>query len=252
MNRVALSSAFGVAVFGLVLLLVYVRKLQQEATGGTPVDLLVMRRDVQRGEPLTEDMLVVRPLPEAYVEDRHVTASSLPRVLGVDVSVAVHANQTLLWTDLSTARREGAKLSNRIPKGMRAMTIRENEAHSFSGLLRPGDRVDVLLTRRKPETEQFVTVPLLQNLLVLAVGDDVGAAHDWEAGSRKSSVSLLLTMQQAALLAHAQRDGTLRLVLRSDDDLEIDESFAETDDDDVLEREERVRRQRRVRLERVD
>jgi pilus assembly protein CpaB len=133
------------------------------------------------------------------------------------------------------------------------MTISRTESDAFAGLLRPGDRVDVFLTRTKPGTEQrVVTVPLLQNLLVLAVGDNVRAAHELDATARGDGVSLLLTMDQAALLAQAQRDGVLRLVLRNGDDLEIAESLGETDDTDVLEQEKRVRRQRRLRLERVD
>jgi hypothetical protein len=44
----------------------------------------------------------------------------------------------------------------------------------------------------------------------------------------------------------------LNLVLRNGDDLEINEGLAETDDSDVLEQEKRARRQRRLRIERVD
>ena len=253
MNRTAMLASAGVALLGFLLLALYVRQFRIEATGGRPVELLAMRRDVEIGEPLTEEMLIARALPEAYVEDRHVYASDLPRVLGVKVSIDLRAGQTLLWTDLTTATRERITLSSRVPKGMRAMTISRTESDAFAGLLRPGDRVDVLLTRPKPGAEQrIVTVPLLQNLLVLAVGDSVRAPHEPDPNGRRNGVSLLLTVEQAALLAQAQRNGVLRLILRNADDLEITESLGETDDTDVLEQEKRARRQRRLRLERVD
>ena len=106
MNRTAMVVAVAVALLGFLLLAIYVRQFRIEAAGGRPVELLAMRRDAEIGEPLTEQMLVVRALPEAYVEDRHVQASDLPRVLGVKLSADLQASQSLLWRDLTTATRE--------------------------------------------------------------------------------------------------------------------------------------------------
>lgn len=253
MNRIAIFASLATAAFGFVLLTVYVRQFQREATGGDPLELLAMRRDVAAGVPLTEQMLVVRPLPESYVEERQVLASDLARVLGVRASIGLTANQTLLWTDLATAPRDRSSFSSRIPKGMRAMGIAAAGRGTFGDLMRPGDRVDVLLTKAKPSPDtKVVTIPLLQNLLVLAVGSSFGATDEETSGSRSSSVTLLVTLDQASLLAQARRDGELSLVLRNEGDLEISEGLAETDDTDVLEQEKRARRQRRVRIEKVD
>jgi pilus assembly protein CpaB len=124
---------------------------------------------------------------------------------------------------------------------------------AFGNLMRPGDRVDVLLTKAKPDSEaKVVTVPLLQNLLVLAVGSSFGAAGEEVSSVGSDSVTLLVTIDQASLLAQARSDGELSLVLRNEDDLEIKEGLSETDDSDVLEQEKRARRQRRLRIEKVD
>ena len=253
MNRTALLASVIVAALGFVLLGVYVRQFQREATGGDPIALLAMSQDVAAGVPLTEQMLLVRTLPEGYVEERQVIASALPRVLGVRSSIDLEANQTLLWTDLSTAPRDRSSLSSRVPKGMRAMSIAGTGRRSFADLMRPGDRVDVLLTKARPGSEaRVVTVPLLQNVLVLAVGDRFGGTDPQSAPLRSDSVTLLLTIDQASLLAQARRDAILNLVLRNENDLEINEGLAETDDSDVLEQEKRARRQRRLRIEKVD
>jgi pilus assembly protein CpaB len=198
-------------------------------------------------------MLVVRALPSNYLEDRQILASELPKVLGVRASIDLTANQTLLWTDLATTSRDRGSFSSRIPRGMRAMTISAVGRRTFSNLMRPGDRVDVLLTKAKPGTEErVVTLPLLQNLLVLAVGGSFGATGEEPPGVASHSIAVLVTLDQASLLAQARRDGTLSLILRNEDDLEIHEGLAETDDSDVLELEKRARRQRRLRIERVD
>jgi len=124
---------------------------------------------------------------------------------------------------------------------------------AFSNLMLPGDRVDLLLTKAKPGPEaRVVTLPLLQNLLVLAVGSSFGATDEESSRIGSDSVTLLVTIDQASLLAQARRDGTLSLVLRNEDDLEINEGLPETDDADVLEQEKRARRQRRLRIEKVD
>jgi pilus assembly protein CpaB len=253
MNRIAMLASLAIAVFGFVLLTVYVRQFQREATGGEPVELLALRRDVAAGVPLTDHMLVVRTLPENYLEDRQILASDLPRVLGVRASIGLTANQTLLWTDLATTPHDRGSFSSRIPRGMRAMSIATVGRRAFSNLMQPGDRVDVLLTKAKPSPdEKVVTLPLLQNLLVLAVGSSFNATDQQAAAAGSNSIALLVTLDQASLLAQARRDGTLSLVLRNEDDLEINESLAETDDSDVLEQEKRAHRQRRLRIEKVD
>jgi pilus assembly protein CpaB len=253
MNRIAMLASLATAVFGFVLLTVYVRQFQREATGGDPIGLLAMRRDVAAGVPLTDQMLVVRTLPENYLEDRQILASDLSKVLGVRASIGLTANQTLLWTDLATTPHDRGSFSSRIPKGMRAMSIAALGRRAFSNLMRPGDRVDLLLTKVKPGLEEkVVTLPLLQNLLVLAVGSSFGATDEELSAGGSNSIAVLVTLDQASLLAQARRDGTLSLVLRNGDDLEIHEGLAETDDSDVLEQEKRARRQRRLRIEKVD
>ena len=253
MNRIAMLASVAVAALGCVLLAVYVRQFQREARGGDSVELLAMRQNVAVGVPLTEQMLVVRALPENYIEDRQVLASDLPRVLGVRASIDLEANQTLLWTDLATTPRDRSSFSSRIPRGMRAMSVAGVGRRAFSNLMRPGDRVDILLTKAKPGPEaKVVTLPLLQNLLVLAVGSSFGATDEEPSPIGSDSVTLLVTIDQASLLAQARRDGALSLVLRNEDDLEINEGLTETDDSDVLEQEKRARRQRRLRIERVD
>jgi Flp pilus assembly protein CpaB len=84
------------------------------------------------------------------------------------------------------------------------------------------------------------------------VGNRFGATEQEGSSGGSDSVALLVTIDQASLLAQARRDGTLSLVLRNEDDLEINETLVETDDFDVLEQEKRAQRQGRLRIEKVD
>jgi len=252
-RNLPLVVSIAVALTGGALLGIYIRQFQRTAVGGKPVALLAMSKDVPAGEPIREEMLIAHAVPESYVESRQVLASEKSRVLGVRTAIDLEANQTLAWTDLTSTRRERSSLSTRIPLGMRAMSVTQSGRRAFGELLRPGDRVDVLLSKLRPEPDaRAVTIPLLQNILVLAVGDDLGLAYQESEGRRSDIVTLLLSVDQASLLAHAKRDGEISLTLRNETDLEINEGLRETDDDDVLVQERRARKQRRVLIERVD
>ncbi|MAC26103.1 MAG: Flp pilus assembly protein CpaB, partial [Myxococcales bacterium] len=174
------------------------------------------------------------------------------RVLGIRVNTPVRANQSLLWTDLATTASERRDLSTLLREGMRALTVRTGVTSAFGGLLRAGDRVDVLLTANRPGGEERVTVPLLQNVLVLAVGADTGGPDqsDEEAeqanNRRGRDVSLAVTLEQATLLTHARDRGELQLILRNPDDVEIVGGVPETTDTDLIEAE----RRRRIQIRR--
>jgi len=173
-NRKAIIAAVACAVAGLVMLFLYMQRFEEEASGGPPISVLVATRDIGLGAAITQDMLGARPLPQSYVEDRHIPTSEADRIIGVRVTSGVKGGESLLWTDLATTSEQRRDLSSLVRHGQRAITIRADVSASFGGLLRPGDRVDVLLTVER-ETNQYVTIPLLQNLLVLASGRDTGA-----------------------------------------------------------------------------
>jgi|APLow6443716910_1056828.scaffolds.fasta_scaffold54185_2 pilus assembly protein CpaB len=251
MNRTALFAGFAVAIVGVALFALYMRRFENEATGGEPVEVIMVTGDLSIGEPLTAQKLGTREIPQAYLEDRHVLSRDQERVLGIRVSNGLRANQSLLWTDLATTSSERRDLSTLLREGMRAMTVRTGQTSAFGGLLRAGDRVDVLLTATRPGTEaERVTIPLLQNVLVLAVGADTGGPdqsdrEEAQAAERRGrEVSLAVTLDQATMLSHARDRGVIQLVLRNPDDVGIIEGVPETTDTDLIEAE--VRRARNV------
>lgn len=232
------------------MLLLYMQRFEQEASGGPPVQVLVATRDIPLGAAISQDMLGLRPLPQSYLEDRHIPASEAQRILGVRVTSGVRSGESLMWTDLATTSEQRRDLSALVRSGMRAITIRADVSASFGGLLRAGDRVDALLTVER-ETRDHVTIPLLQNLLVLASGRDTGAPV--RPGERRSytaatvnQVTLSVTLEQASVLALAQEQGRLTLALRNPDDIAVIENAPETTTADIIEPTRRAQIQRRA------
>src|SRR5579871_2724107 len=88
-----------VAVLGVVLQIVYMRRYEEEASGGERVELLVAAEPIERGKQITGDMLGVRSVPRAYVDDRAIRASDREKVLNLRAVSKVPVLQTLAWTD---------------------------------------------------------------------------------------------------------------------------------------------------------
>lgn len=235
------------------MLFLYMQRFEEEASGGPAVLVLVATRDIGLGAAISEDMLAQRDLPQSYVEDRHIPASEAQRIIGVRVTSGVKGGESLLWTDLATTGEQRRDLSGLVRQGQRAITIRADVAASFGGLLRPGDRVDVLLTVER-DSHRYVTIPLLQNLLVLAAGRDTGAPI--RPGERRrtnrgsvNQVTLSARLDQAAALALSQEQGRLTLALRNPHDISLLENPPETTTGDIMGTEGRRRIQRRTPTE---
>ena len=109
---------------------------------------------------------------------------------------------------------------------------------SFDGLIRPGDRVDLLFSAAADRGGAGETVTLLQNLLVMSVGGDLEAAPEGqtEDGKRHAAfrflrggaVTVSATVEQAQVITQAQLRGKLTLTLRNPDDVTIVEGLPAT------------------------
>lgn len=243
LNRVALILALVLAGIGAALLLVYKQRFEKQVSGGRPVAVLVAREEIRLGAMVTEDNVAIRKIPEAYVEERHIRAEDASRIMSLRVSMPVRPNQTLLWSDLVTNSEHRRNLSSLVPKGLRAVRVKVQTTSSFQGLLRPGDRVDVLYTPYSdPKIRGQFTVILLQNVLVLAVGSDTGG--DLSEGGRRQQRSfeqatLSVTIEDASILTHATNTGVLSLTLRNPADVTVNDDPARATSEQVLQRPKR-------------
>ncbi len=229
MNTKALGIAIVLAAIGAGTLLFYIKRFERQTSGGKPISVLYAVQEIPLGEVLKEHMLEARPLPESYVEERHIHASEASRVLGVRVQNSIKPNESVLWSDLATTHKS-RDLSSLVQTGMRAITISATQSSTFGGLLRPGDRVDILFTEANGSKDS--TRPLLQNILVLAAGADT----ENTTSSRPrafNQITVSATMDQSQLLAHAKLNGTLTLVLRNPNDIKIIQDLPETSTSDL-------------------
>jgi pilus assembly protein CpaB len=132
------------------------------------------------------------------------------------------AGEVILERKLASAAA-GRGLSALIPKNMRAYTIETTRlASNVAGFILPGNKVDVLLNLKGcagDTTGGGSTTTLLQAVEVLAAAQRVEAPQDNRVDPKElSSVTLLVTPDQATVLDLGQNMGVLTLALRNPED----------------------------------
>jgi pilus assembly protein CpaB len=220
MNRIALFVGLALVSIGAVLMFLYKRRFEAEASGGAHVPVLVVARKLALGSTIADADVTTRSVPAIYVEDRQLRASDRGSVLGARVSTELRPGEALRWTDLATSTAYARNLSGLVKVGMRAAPLKA-ELGEMTGLLRPGDRIDLVLTTN-PRSKRQRTAIVAQAVLVLSVGVDLGGPGGMNTPDRRAKgVTVALTVEQAQLITHAQGLGTLSAVLRNPDDLAV-------------------------------
>jgi pilus assembly protein CpaB len=233
MNRRALLIALLVSMFGVALLVLYLRRFEEEASGGGPVKVLTALKPIGAGQVLTDDVIATRIIPRAYVEDRAVLEAERPKIIGLKVGHALQTQQGIMWSDLAIASDERRNLSSLVQPGNRAVMVRAAVDEQASELIRPGDRIDVIATMSDPKgaaaSETRTAVVLLQNVLVLAVGGDTGSELKEKGSGRTGDLmlSLSLNIPEAQLLTLAVERGKLTVALRNPDDARVTDGISD-------------------------
>lgn len=186
------------------------------------VEVVVAKRDLKRGDTVGADTMAVRRLPRQYAPGGAVVPERFEAIAGARLLLPMRAGEPLLPTALAPS--EPASISARVRPGIRAMTVAVDEVNSLSGLLQPGDRIDLLLSVRPPSAagvvQPEVTRTVLQDVPVLATGRQsrVSAGEDAPAGRPFTAITVEVLPEQAQRLVVAQRSGKLTAVLRNPND----------------------------------
>lgn len=209
-----------VALLGIILQLAYMRRFEEQASGGAKIDLLVAAQPIQRGKPITSDMLGVRSVPQAYVDDRFIRASDRDKVVNLSAANTVPVLQTLAWTDLIASSDEQRDLSALVQPGNRAMPIRV-QFEELLQLIRPGDFVDLISI----DADGRQASVLLQRVLVLAAGLETAIARDTDKRQQRANLlTVSVSLQEAQLLGLAQTVGRVTAVVRNTGDPRVMEA----------------------------
>jgi pilus assembly protein CpaB len=118
----------------------------------------------------------------------------------------------LLLRDRIADHTSGSTLAAIISPEKRAVTVRVNDVIGVAGFLLPGNRVDVLASR-KQHNRRAETRVLLEDLKVLAVDQTASPEKDKPVVVR--AVTLEMTPKEAEKLVQATEEGSVQLALRN-------------------------------------
>jgi len=190
--------------------------IEARAKGKTTM-VIVAKSDIGKGVKLSSENVAVRAIPVEYAHSVAVTPDDFERINGQALAYPVKSGEMILWGLMET--RKVPTFSARVEAGRRAMTVPVDEINSISGMLEPGDMIDLMVT--VDQRGKKVTFPLLQSVQVMATGQR--SVDDPKSGERRqySTVTLNTTPDQAENIIVARDVGKLTALLRNPNDKQL-------------------------------
>lgn len=152
---------------------------------------------------LTTDYLLESNIPP------HITASTpLPKYLPIPLAA------------LNMTQSEGNQVTERIPQGMRAITVRVDAESAVEGWAQSGNFVDVILVRSsKDSIAGLESKVIAENVRILSAGrSSEPLNNDSTAPTPPSTVTLLVNQEDALKIKTGANLGKLTFALRGSGD----------------------------------
>lgn len=200
-----------------------VAEIDARGRSGAKASILVAKTDLSAGALLNADTVAIREMPQEWVQSNALRPIDFDRVANQRLTVALKSGEPVLST--LVAQVDKGALSSRVPAGRRAITVPVDEVNALSGMLEPGDYIDVILS--VTQRGRRLTYPLLQRVRVIATGRqqiDSGATQDeppTQTARAFTTVTLDTTPQAAQQLIAARQLGTITALLRHPDDPDL-------------------------------
>ena len=207
------------------------------------VKVLLATSDIAPGVPLDESNTSFKSFPKSALPEGVVTKKEQFEQRSLNVKAVT--GEMIMMAKLGEKGIFGA--SAEIPEGMRVVTVQTNQTTTHSGLIRPGDRVDVLVTYkiRRPEAGMIAKTKTVLEYIKVFATDHVRAGNSTDAGEHSAkNISLLVDPEQANLLMLAESKGAIHLALRHKSDTTpvkteaVDESMFDEEETKVGQRDE--------------
>lgn len=179
------------------------------------VPLVVASSALGKGTHLTEANVAIRPVPREWAHSNAITPEQFERIGNAVLAYPVRVGEPILWAQLESDK--APTFSARLAPGRRAVTMPIDEVSSISGMVQPGDLIDLMLTiRRGARDLAFI---LQQSVPVLATGTQVEQSGTGEAGRRSfTTLTLDTTPEDAKRVIAAREVGKLTALLRAPGD----------------------------------
>lgn len=180
--------------------------------------VIVAAASLPAGHLLRHEDLAIRQMPARFVPSTARGPEAAGRFVGRVTLHALAPGDVIVPAVLQPG--EWPSLASLVGVNRRAITLAVDEINGFSGMLAPGNVIDLVYTPDQGGTAARAAIvrPLLEGVTVIATGrSTVAAAAGGDArepGGDYATVTLDLTPYDAQRLVLAQRTGEVTVLLR--------------------------------------
>ena len=179
------------------------------------VPVLVSNADLSWGTKLTPEMMQLQEFPSGAIPEGHFTSLEAikDRVLLIDLK----RSELLLESKLAPLGTTSGGVAAVTDIDKRAMSVKVDDVIGVAGFIKPGDRVDVMVTIEPEGGKQanMMSKMILENVKVLATGTQMERKGKDEEPKPVQVITVEVNVEEAEKLALASTQGRLRLALRN-------------------------------------
>lgn len=185
-------------------------------------NVVVVLQDIPARTEITAEMIQVQQIPAEYVHPMAIITAE--DAVGMISLIPMNAGEQLLKTKIADPNTN--YLSYQLREGYVAFTVAVSELTSAGGMIRVGDRVNVLGNFASDVAGDDITTFFMYDVPVIAIGQNMSIGHTEEDASNFANMTLEVMPEDAQKLAWAQNHGAISFILTSvmdkDDYKEID------------------------------
>jgi pilus assembly protein CpaB len=214
---ISLSLAFIVAMITSLMIYNYLQKntkIIQVTQDTLPVAVAVA--DIGWGVTITKEMIKTADFLKTTIPPGCFSNGDSP--VGRVAISTIKANEPVLESRLAPADIKTGGVAAVISPRKRAVAVKVDKVIGVSGFIHQGNRVDVLVTIPTGKNFDPITKIVLENILVLTVGQELEKRGKDEKPTEVDVITLEVTPEEAEKLALAATEGKLQLALRNHSD----------------------------------
>ncbi len=177
--------------------------------------ILVATEDIPIGEIIADTQIKLEEWPKSKIPQGAIF--DLAGIADRRTKTKIFKGSPILEGYLLAKGAVDAGAAPWIPKGYRVVSVKVDPVSGSSAMIRPGDRVDVVVhfsanpSRGIPKN---FTRTILQNIKVFAIDDKYELTDEESKSLSPKTISLLVMPEQAEVLTAACELGQIRLVMR--------------------------------------
>ena len=182
------------------------------------VGVAVAAEDMSLGQKIQPRMVkVVEYLKKSVPPE---SFSDPAQLNGRVVMTSIKQNEPIIEHRLAPKDVTIGGVSAIVETGKRAIAVKGDKVIGISGFIRPGNRVDVLVTVTEPRKKREITKVVLENILVLATGTLI-EKNDKGKTAPVDVYTLEVTPEEGEKLALSAAKGKLQFALRNTADSDV-------------------------------